>query len=255
MGLPIHRLDGSPRPVSSSTPAELDRWLDEKLHEHDRDPRPYRKRGRGTNAPTLPRLEYRSDRRPGGRLGHRRDGDSGRLIAPPGQGPLGQRRRRPRGSSGCCSLPTGRRRSVLFLKTEKIIPRSTKLASLRPLLFAVRFCSKRTLRARMIGLKDYAAGEDAWEHFGPAPAIRVTVLPGIQALEAVSSGRPYRRGCFPRPGWGTRIEVGAAQGAWGTSPPRDGPGPRRPSREPDPETGPLAHGRLMTSSSTGTKSQ
>ncbi len=53
MGLPIHRLDGSPKARVFAYPAELDRWLDEKLHEHDRDPRPNGKKGRAT-LPTLP---------------------------------------------------------------------------------------------------------------------------------------------------------------------------------------------------------
>jgi TolB-like protein/Tfp pilus assembly protein PilF len=35
LGLPVHRLDGSPRARVFAHPAELDRWLDEKLHERE----------------------------------------------------------------------------------------------------------------------------------------------------------------------------------------------------------------------------
>lgn len=35
LGLPIHRLDGSPKARVFAYPEELDRWRDEKLHEHD----------------------------------------------------------------------------------------------------------------------------------------------------------------------------------------------------------------------------
>jgi formylglycine-generating enzyme required for sulfatase activity/dienelactone hydrolase len=52
-GLPVHRLDGSPKARVFAYPLELDRWLHEKLREHDREARPNGKRGRAT-LPTLP---------------------------------------------------------------------------------------------------------------------------------------------------------------------------------------------------------
>ena len=52
-GLPVHRLDGSPKARVFAYPIELDRWLHGKLHEHDRDTRPNGKKGQST-LPTLP---------------------------------------------------------------------------------------------------------------------------------------------------------------------------------------------------------
>jgi len=48
-GLPIHRLDGSPKARVFAYPGELDRWFEEKLHEHDATP------DRRQALPTLPR--------------------------------------------------------------------------------------------------------------------------------------------------------------------------------------------------------
>ena len=52
-GLPVHRLDGSPKARVFAYPVELDRWLHEKLHEHDRETRPDGMKGRSP-LPTLP---------------------------------------------------------------------------------------------------------------------------------------------------------------------------------------------------------
>ena len=213
-GLPVHRLDGSPKARVFAYPAELDRWLDEKLHEHDRDPRPKRKKG----AATLPTLPAWNIGLIAGLavLATAAIGTSGWLIA---------RQAKVRWANDVAIpeierlLLTPDRQATfgLFLKTEKIIPRSTKLASLRPLISSTVLLTTDPPGAE-IWLKDYAAGEDAWEHFGPAPAVKVTVCQGYKRWKAVSSGRLIAEGAFhARAGY--EIEVGAEQGAFGTAPP------------------------------------
>ena len=93
-GLPVHRLDGSPKARVFAYPAELDRWLHEKLHEHDRDARP---NGRKSTA-TLPTLPAWNIGLIAGLvvLAAAAVGTSDLALRPAGQGPLGARGRAPK---------------------------------------------------------------------------------------------------------------------------------------------------------------
>ncbi|MCK7525163.1 MAG: hypothetical protein MZV64_49940 [Ignavibacteriales bacterium] len=79
-----------PRPASSPIRPSSTAGSTRSSTQHDRDPRPNRKKGAG-NAPYTARLEYRSDRR-ARHPGDRRRRDLGLATRPSSQGPLGQRR-------------------------------------------------------------------------------------------------------------------------------------------------------------------
>jgi cephalosporin-C deacetylase-like acetyl esterase len=208
LGLPIHRLDGSPRARVFAFPDELDRWLDEKLQEHDG-------RRRARPLPTLPRWNI-------GLL----FGLAALAIAMMASaGWLLHRQARIRWANDIAipeierllQTPDQRRPFELFLKAEKLLPRSPKLASLRPL--AACFVSIETdPRGAEIRLWDYneAAGTASLQ--GSSPLVALRTWPGYKRYLIEKEGfTPAEGAFFARPGFDTKIKVGLDRA--GTVPP------------------------------------
>jgi len=165
LGLPIHRLDGSPKARVFAYPAELDRWLDEKLHEHDRDPRPNRKRG----AATLPT-------RPAWNIGlisglavlaTAAIGTSGWLVA---------RQAKVRWANDV-AIPEIERLLLisenkkvfdLAVRAEKYIPKSARLTELMPLVRGT-LSAETDPPGAAVSVRDYGGADAPWESLGLSP--------------------------------------------------------------------------------------
>jgi hypothetical protein len=157
LGLPIHRLDGSPKARVFAYPAELDKWLHEKLHERDPKTRPNGKKGQAT-LPTLPRWNI-------GLIA----GLAALAIAAIGTSAwLLDRQAKVRWANDVAIpeierlLSTPEREAVfcLFNKVERLIPHGPRLATLRPLVTSAVSFTTRPVRAE-IWIKDYAADAKA----------------------------------------------------------------------------------------------
>ena len=204
MGLPIHRLDGSPKARVFAYPAELDRWLDEKLHEHDRNPRPNGKKGQAT-LPTLPAWNI-------GLIA----GLAVLAIAAIGTSAWLLRRQSRIRWANDVAVPEierlvktsdGVAAYDLFLEVERIIPRAPRLATLRLLVEStVSFVSAPPGAA--ISIKGYSANDTSWQSLGLSPVAKARTYQGYKRWKAEMAGFASVEGAtMASPGFERKIRI------------------------------------------------
>jgi eukaryotic-like serine/threonine-protein kinase len=203
-GLPVHRLDGSPKARVFAYPAELDQWLHDKLHGLDRDTRPNGKKGAST-LPTLPAWNI-------GLIA----GLAVLAIAAVGTSAwLIHRQAKVRWATDV-AIPEIERLSQtpdagagfdLLVKVEKVVPDAPQVASLRPLVAsAVAFVTDPP--GADIWVKDYAAPDPAWQLVGRSPVAKTWVSQGYKRWRAEKDGFVQVEGAFhARAGYEREIAV------------------------------------------------
>jgi len=166
LGLPVHRLDGSPKARVHAFPAELDRWLHEKLHEGEKGEMGLREKAGHRGLPSLPRwnigliaalavlaaaalsisahLVYRQSR-------VRWAND----VAIPGIERL-------------LLAPKGEQAYALALRVEKIIPSSPRLPRLMPLVSGTLTIKTEPSGAEA-AVRAYGDPDAPWEQLGRTP--------------------------------------------------------------------------------------
>jgi formylglycine-generating enzyme required for sulfatase activity/cephalosporin-C deacetylase-like acetyl esterase len=172
MGLPIHRLDGSPKARVFAYRDELDRWLDEKLHEREREEagRERAKKAKGgkrpLGLPTLPRWNI-------GLIA----GLAVALTAAVAVSAwLIHLQSRIRWANDVAIpeieglLMTSENKKVfdLAMRLERIIPKSPKLSQLI-LHVAWSLSVETNPSGASVFVKEYGAPEESWKDIGPSP--------------------------------------------------------------------------------------
>ena len=199
LGLPIHRLDGSPRARVFAYPDELDRWLHDKLHERETRP------GRSRELPTLPSwdigliaaLAFLSAGAIGTSawlLDHQSKVRWANDVAIPEIERL-------------LRTPDAQTPFQLLARVERIIPKAPGLASLRPLVTSVvSFVSDPP--GATVWIKDYGAAEEAWQLLGLTPLPKTSLCPGYRRWKAEKPGFVPVEGSFQaRAGFEREIRI------------------------------------------------
>lgn len=199
LGLPIHRLDGSPRARVFAYPDELDRWLHDKLNESAT--KPTGKRG----LPTLPRwnidliagltvLAIGAIGTSAWLLDHQAKVRWANDVAIPEIERL-------------LRTPDVQTPFRLLARVERIIPKAPGLVSLRPLVTSVvSFVSDPP--GATVWIKDYGAAEEAWQLLGLTPVPKTSLCQGYRRWKAEKPGFAPVEGAFQaRAGFEREIRI------------------------------------------------
>jgi eukaryotic-like serine/threonine-protein kinase len=212
-GLPIHRLDGSPKARVFAYAAELDRWFNDKLREGA--PNGGRAKNGRPALPTLPRWN----------IGLMAGLAVLAAAAVATSAWLLDRQAKVRWANDV-AIPEIERLSrtsdagaafELLTKVEKIIPSAPRTASLRPLVAsAVAFTTEPP--GADVWIKDYGASDASWRLLGRSPVAKTRVCQGYKQWKAEKEGFLPIEGAFhARAGY--EREVAAAMDRPGDVPP------------------------------------
>jgi len=213
-GLPIHRLDESPKARVFAYPEELDRWLEEKLYRGEPPDPSKQARGKTEKLPVLPlwskgliiALSIVAVAAVAVTVGivrhHARVRWADEVAVPE--------------IERLVLTPDRPAAFDLLMKAQTIIPGSPLLASLEPLIVS-KVSFKAVPPGADIRLKDYSAGS-AWVHIGAGPIVKTPVCQGYKRWRIDLDGRQVAEGAFhARAGY--EIEIDADTGPSGTVPP------------------------------------
>jgi dienelactone hydrolase len=203
-GLPVHRLDGSPKARVFAYPTELDQWLHDKLHEHDRDARPNGQKGR-TTLPTLPAWNI-------GLIAGLA------VLATAAIGTtvwLVDRQAKIRWANDVAIpeierlLLTPENRNTFDLATmaNRYVPGSPKLEQLWKLV-AGTLTFDTDPPGATLSVQDYFDQRGAWEPVGVTPLANIRMAQGYRHWRAEMPGRQTAEGVvFIRPGYDAPIKI------------------------------------------------
>lgn len=204
LGLPIHRLDGSPKARVFAFREELDGWLMEKLHERETEARP---KGRRSNEglPTLPRWSI-------GLMA----GLAALAVAAIGMTVwLLVRQAKVRWANEVAIpeierlVQTADRKTAfeLLLRVEKIVPRGARLASLAPLVVSQVSFETEPAGAE-VRIQDYKESERPWLVLGRSPLVKVRTWQGYKRFRIEKEGCAAVEGAFfARPGLDSELKI------------------------------------------------
>lgn len=203
-GLPVHRLDGSPKARVFAYPAELDKWLHDKLHGHDPKTRPNGKKGQAT-LPTLPAWNI-------GLIA----GLTVLAIAAVGTSAwLINQRAKARWANDVAIpeierlLLTSENRKTFDLATRanRYIPESPKLIQLWKLV-AGTLSFETDPPGAAVSVEDYFDQRGAWEPVGVTPLTNIRMAQGYRHWKVERPGRETAEGVvFIRPGYDAEVKV------------------------------------------------
>ncbi len=204
LGLPIHRLDGSPKARVFAFREELDGWLIEKLHERETEARP---KGRRSNEglPTLPRWSI-SLMAGLAVLAAAAIGMTVWLLS---------RQAKVRWANDVAIpeierlVQTADRKTAfeLLLRVEKIVPRSAKIASLGPLIVS-QVSFETDPAGADIRIEDYKDSEASGVVLGRSPLVKVKTWRGYKRFRIEKEGYATVEGAFfARPGHDSELKI------------------------------------------------
>jgi dienelactone hydrolase len=185
-GLPIHRLDGSPKARVFAYPEEIDRWFKEKLHERDSKP------GRRQALPAIPRWN----------LGLIAGLSVVAAVAVTASAWLIVRQARV-GWANDVAIPEIERLLMasdtqkpfeLAKRVEKIEPGNERLSRIMPLIAGSLTVETNPAGAE-VSIRAYGRTDLAWESLGRAPAVKVRLAQGYKHWRVEKPGYAPAEGC------------------------------------------------------------
>lgn len=204
MGLPVHRLDGSPKARVFAYRDELDRWLAEKLNEREASAKTGAA-GRAGGLRALPRWSVRV-----------MAGLAALAVAAVGAAAwLLARQARVRWVNDFAIpeverlVQTADRKTAyaLLLRVERIAPRSAKLAALKPLVMCPVTFETEPAGAE-VRIQDYKDGDGPWVVLGRSPVAKAGTWHGYKRFRVEKEGHEAVEGAFfARPGYDSELKV------------------------------------------------